>query len=274
MRPGFVPWAVGLVVVALTASPPAYTAATPKFPDGDRFWNPSIQQFQQWISDGIDTARAETDLASAPGVRRWIWTNAAGKPVGENLKLRTVIVLTPQFVATVVGCAAAWDKEVWQRIEADQATVAEELARKIKGQWDTGAIYLVSLMAPGAEARSRPRFNPQHALSWQGAWSQLGQPNEFALGGSPPAPPDRWWDASYVASWGYLAWNSPQGLGLTNAGQLLGTKCRWTPVASPGATVRPGLAKSIGTPPRLPSGAFRFYAGQPGEYTSVDFTLK
>jgi hypothetical protein len=116
---------------------------------------PAKAKVVEYVTDGIDAAAKGTELWEVEGVRRWIAAEKKGLPfstrttgpllegstgASEGLqeadaRLYLVVLIRPQFTATVAGWQAAQDEATWQRIQQDKAAVAAEVADRVLKGW-------------------------------------------------------------------------------------------------------------------------------------------
>jgi len=183
-------WVCMMMGLALSLAGPARSqplqippVGTQPGPEGDAVWNPTVEQLKKWVDDGVGAAAAETELSEVPAIKHWTWSNAEGIPIDLKRKLRFVIAVTPQVVATVTGYEAAWREDVWQRLQENREAVVADLTVQVKSAWRP--TQLVFLM--GAEG-SPETAGTQVAVWWPDGWgsfSVLSAPLKGLLGLSP-----------------------------------------------------------------------------------------
>jgi len=152
------------------------SAPTIEVAEGDPLWKPTTSALASWVNDGINAAAAETSLPVAPGVSQWVWSRPQGLSIGGGGSLHCVIACTPQLVATVAGWEAAWHTDTWERIQADQAGVAAEIARRLKGVF-SGRSVLFMVGVQGVAAGG-----PSGAIWYRGLWRHLSFSGQIPIG--------------------------------------------------------------------------------------------
>jgi len=172
-----------MVVLALLAAPAGAdqiivqsSAPAIEVADGDPLWKPSTSALASWVNDGINAAAAEMALPVTPGVTQWVWGNPQGLSIGGGGSLHCLIACTPQLVATVAGWEAAWHEDTWERIQHDQAGVAAEIARRVKGSFSGRSVMFM------VGVRGVPTGGPHGAIWYRGLWRHLSFSGQIPIG--------------------------------------------------------------------------------------------
>jgi hypothetical protein len=231
--------------------------------EGDPIWKPSLEQLAGWVANGANAAASEMYLPNLPAVERWSWSSADGIDLAEGRGLRLMLVMTPELTATVAGYAAAWQEDIWERMQSDPAAVAVELATRLRESFDGHAVTFVA----GVHGK---RLDMQGAIWFDGVWRRLQVPistplTDFVTDGFTEGALDAQWAARYLLG---QALESPA---LSPPEEMRLHVCEWqrVPDTEPDAWLTAALPA-----PGFGASAVRVAVGKVERFAYVDFSLR
>jgi len=224
-----------------------------EFVEGDPIWDPTADQLVAWVNDGINAAAAELPLHQVAGIASWEHSAMPGIPCYDG-RMRFVIALTPQYIATAAGWASSWDSEVWEQVLIDQNTVAQDIARRLFLRRDLRfwiGVRCADLAAP---------MNAHAAVYYKDGWRGLEMGRHWSASATAddriPARFDAAWAGAYALAWAMYDIPDANSIRITT-GML-----RHQPGLAPG--------RLIDVVPPLPRG-IRLAIGRPEEWAHCDF---
>jgi len=169
---------------------------------GDPIFWPTDAQLQGWVNDGINAAATETALLDIPGISAWVGTFPQGIACNAGY-LRFTIAVTPQVCATAAGWSAAWEPDLWARMQTDQQAVAAEIAGALsRGNGQGGVPFILGI------ARDDPRdyLDAAAAVYAYGEWRYVslnGGATVSMVADDAPCRtrPSSKWAGNYVMAW-------------------------------------------------------------------------
>jgi hypothetical protein len=117
-----------LLLAVLLAAVPALAVENPLF-------GPSEATLARWVQRGFGLAEQEKPILADRRMAQCTWLQEPtglmiGRP-GMATGIRLVVLLTPEYIATLAGWAAAWDPAKWPAIQENPAEQAAVIAKKI-----------------------------------------------------------------------------------------------------------------------------------------------
>jgi hypothetical protein len=258
-------FAVVLAVLCLVSAVPAssqYGGLGPGVVDaanGDPFWQPTDKQLQGWASDGINVARRDAPILTAPGVHDWTWIDSKGIPCSGGSSLVATVALVPPCATTAAGYWSSWDEATWNRIEIGQDAVALDIAQNVRYDlFGTQVQFVFGLVGEGDE-----EGNPEGAVWYGGEWRPLeiygGCPASDLIDGPQRGVRGWSWIGSYLLA-----------LSVRQEGSLDLDKV-WVVEGSMPLHPRTGPDEAFVSAIPAPRGGLRVAIGQPEQFAFVDF---
>jgi hypothetical protein len=169
----------GMVAPSEVNPGPAYYAEP-----GDPLWRPTLEQFQKWVTEGIQAVEQDTPLWEMGAVKDNTWVDADGIPcdIGE---LVCVTFVNPRLGATVMGYRAAGDPIQWDRIAKDRKGAILDLAKRLENEFSRIGLRFTCLIAG-----EKPAQHDLRPMVWcQNDWWYCGVAGAGSASGSPEPPP-------------------------------------------------------------------------------------
>ncbi len=169
---------------------------------GDPIFAPTQAQLQGWVNDGINAASKEIGILDIPGVA----ASTARFPQGiacSTGRVRFVLAVTPQVVATAAGWSAAWEDDLWERIVADQDMVAAVMAGALSGNtWARDLPFLIAMSRDDMWAPIDANAVVWAYDEWRGvSLNPQGSLLDVAKDVPGRTHPTRKWAGNYVLAW-------------------------------------------------------------------------
>jgi hypothetical protein len=140
----------------------------------DPIWAPSELQVRTWVMYGVEAAAAEESISSLPAVSKWVWVDRSGLDMGRGQKLRFVIAGTPEFTATGIGYLAAWQPEIWERLQTDRDGTINSIAASVKGSVGRGYLLLMFGIYGQPDRSDGSDYSPRLAIYRSNQWVDAG----------------------------------------------------------------------------------------------------
>jgi hypothetical protein len=183
--------AAGILAVCL-AGAHALAAENP-------FFSPSQAQLEMWVQRGFALAEKDKPVFSDTRVGQCVWMKEpSGLLVDQTMATRMVVLLSPEYICTLAGWAAAWDEAKWKDIQADPVAEARALARTYADSARRGRLWVGLAVERAPSARRTPYCWVFGGGRWYTVHLDRGRPYlEAADRREPEAPFPQWaWECT------------------------------------------------------------------------------